>query len=727
MRRIDSVKIQVLCSVSMTVAFASTASAQTASTSTNASTSNDGSELQEVVVSAQRRSERLQDVPISVDAFTSKDLETAGVSGTLDLPIVTPGLVFGQQAGVAQPFLRGIGTVAAGPGIENPVALYVDNVYYGSPFGQIMAFTNIDQVEVDKGPQGTLFGRNASGGLIQVTTKDPSQTFGGSLSETYGNYATSTTDGYITGGLTSDLSSDLAIHFLHQGDGYGINIVTGEPVGKTQDMAFRNKWLLNTADGTQVKLIFDYDVTHFIPNYTDAPGTTPFGPPSYPVPPQDVDGPYQPFGNTHTGGASAQIQQDLDFARFVSISAYRRTVLDVQGSAQLTDDPLYTISSVAYEKSAQMSQEFQLLSLPGARINWTTGTYLYYDNAGSTPPTIESGGLVAPFSNIYVFDHQKAYSVAIYGQATTAVAVDTNLTVGLRYTGERRNYEGSELALIPDTPPYLVEDEEHKIYQKPTWRIALDHHFDPDVMAYVSYNRGFKSGGFNDTLVPTSAFAPEVVDAYEAGLKNTLFDRHVTLDATGFFYNYKGIQAFQYFANGSALVYNAGSARLYGLDLDAKFKFVDNLTITTAFEALHTAYTYFPDAAVSTPIPGGGTAYTTGSAEGHHLPFSPAETTSLSADYVIPLATLGSLNLNVTYLYNSGFFGEPDNRLRQPSYEVLNSQIAWNSPGDSWVVRLWGRNLNNEEYTTSIGSQPNGDFAVFAPPRTYGVTVSRTF
>jgi len=726
MRSQNSLKLKILFSFLMP-AVASTVSAQTDSNPKNINGSNDGGELQEVVVSAQRRSEKQQDVPISVDAFSSKELESAGVSGTLDLPVVTPGLVFGQQAGVAQPFLRGIGTVAAGPGIENPVALYVDNVYYGSPFGQIMAFNNIAQVEVDKGPQGTLFGRNASGGLIQVTTKDPSQNLGGSLSETYGNYATAVTDAYITGGVTSDLATDLALHYLHQGDGYGVNIVTGDPVSKTQDLAFRNKWVLNTTDGTQVKLIFDYDVTHFIPNYTGAPGTTPLGPPSYSVPSQDVDGPYQPFGNTHTGGASAQVQTDLDFARFVSISAYRRTVLDVQGSAQLTDNPLYTISSVAYEKSAQVSQEFQLLSLPGSRINWTSGAYLYYDNAGSTPPTIESGGLVAPFSAIYVFDHQKAYSVALYGQATTAIDADTNLTLGLRYTGERRNYEGSELALIPDVPPYLVDDAEHRIYQKPTWRIALDHHFDPDVMAYISYNRGFKSGGFNDLLVPTSAFAPEVVDAYETGVKNTLFDNHVTLDATAFFYNYKGIQAFQYFANGSALVYNAGSAHLYGLDLDAKFKLIDNLTLTTAVEALHTAYTSFPDAAVSTPIPGGGTAYTTGSAAGHRLPFAPAETTSLAADYTIPLGKSGDLNLNVTYLYNSGFFGEPDNRLRQPSYGVVNSQLSWSAADQLWTVRLWGRNLTNEQYETSVGSQPNGDFAVFAPPRTYGITVSRSY
>jgi iron complex outermembrane receptor protein len=692
-----------------------------------ATDADNGGELEEVVVSAQRRSEKLQDVPISVEAFNSKELAAAGINGTADLPVLTPGLVFGSQAGTAQPFLRGVGTVAVGPGIENPVALYVDNVYYGAAAGGIMSFNNIERVEVDKGPQGTLFGRNATGGLIQVTTKDPSHTFGGTVSATYGDYATAGTDFYVTGGLTDNLAADFAVHFQHQGDGFGENIVTGQPVGKTQDLAARNKWLLKTSDGTELTLILDYGVTHFVPNYTAAPGTTALGAPATPLSSQDIAGIYNPIGDTHQGGASLHVQHDLDFARLVSVTAYRRTILEVQGSAQLTADPAFGISTIGYIKNAQISQEFQLLSLSDSRINWTAGTYLYADDAGETPALVVTGGLISPLTYLDIYDHQKAYSAALYGQATTAVAAATNLTIGLRYTVERRDIRGNQSLGFPDGSSLTTADAEHKIFDKPTWRLALDHHFTPDVMGYLSYNRGFKSGGFNDGLFPTSEFSPEVLDAYEVGEKATLFDRHLSVDASGFFYNYKNIQAFQYFENGSVYVYNAGAARLYGLDFDAKLKLSESLSLTTGLEAMHTNYTSFPTAAISSPVPGGGTSYTIGSAKGHRLPLTPNLTLSVTGDYLIPLATLGDLTLSATYSYSDGFYGEPDNRLRQPSYHVVNAQVFWNSSDQLYKVRFWGKNLTNAEYTSSLGSQPNGDFAVFNPPRTYGVTISRNF
>ncbi len=146
-----------------------------------------GPGVAEVIVTAQRRSEKLKDVPASVEAFSANQLQAAGVTSTADLSVVTPGFVAAEQAGYAQPFLRGVGTVAISAGIENPVALYVDDVYYSAAPGSILALDNIQDLEVEKGPQGTLFGRNATGGLIKISTKDPSNDFGGSISATYGD------------------------------------------------------------------------------------------------------------------------------------------------------------------------------------------------------------------------------------------------------------------------------------------------------------------------------------------------------------------------------------------------------------------------------------------------------------------------------------------------------------------------------------------------------------
>jgi iron complex outermembrane receptor protein len=704
------------------------ADAASAADNSNAagSDSNSGDQLAEVIVTAQRRNERLQDVPISVTAVSAADLAASGVTSNQDLPTLTPGLVFGQQAGTAQPFIRGIGTVAVGPGIENPVALYVDNVYYGAAAAGVMSFNNIEQIEVDKGPQGTLFGRNATGGLIQITTKDPSHTFGGMVSASYGDYQTAGTDFYVTGGLNDYLATDFAGRFSHQNEGYGVNKLTGQQVAYTQDMQARNKWLLTAADGTKVTWVFDYGVTHFVPNYTIAPGTVPLGPGLIPLGPQDVVG-IQPTGTNKGGGASMNVQHDFDSFRIVSISAYRRSEVFTQGSAQLTPDPEFAISSLASIKNSQLSQEFQVLSLPGSRVNWTAGTYLYADDAGETPPTQIAGGLISPLTSFDVYDHQKAYSVAVYGQGTTQVAADTNLTLGLRYTAERRNFAGYEELSDPVDGTFQIADAQHAIFKKPTWRVSLDHHFTDDTMAYVSYNRGFKSGGFNDTLFPSTKFAPEQLDAYELGEKTELLNHTLIVNTSAFFYDYKNIQAFQYLVNGSVSVYNAGSAQLYGIDLDAKWKVLERLTLTGGFEAMQSKYTSFPTAALSSAVPGGGTSYAFGSAEGNRLPLTPNFTASLTGDYVFPLGARGAVTMTATYSFNDGFYGEPDNRLHQPSYNVVNAQVAWASADEIYEVRLWGKNLTDADYVSAIGSQVNGDFAVFNPPRTYGITVSRKF
>jgi iron complex outermembrane receptor protein len=683
-------------------------------------------ELQDIVVTAQRRSERLQDVPISVAAFTASQLDASGITSTADLPILTPGLEFGAQAGYSQPHLRGVGTVAGGPGVENPVALYVDDVYYGAIPGSILSLTSVSQIEVDKGPQGTLFGRNATGGLIQVTTKDPLQAFGGSAAVTYSNYATTGTDLYVTGGITHELAADLAVHFEHQGDGYGTNLVTGLPVSKTQELAVRNKWLL-TADDTKVKVIFDFEQGHFIPNYNPAPGTTPLGAPPFTGGPQDAAGYFQPYGAFKQGGASVDIRHSFDFAHVVSISAYRQTWINLDGTASLAIDPTYAVLSDVTEQHAQITQEFQVLSLPDQRVQWTTGLFLYDADAGFTPPLRTTGGLIAPLAYLLNYSNQKSYSAALYGQATTEVAPATNLTVGLRYTAERRNFHGTETFGFPDGTSQEIDDRQHELFKKPTWRLVLDHHFTSDVMGYVSYNRGFKSGGYNDGTIPSVGYAPETLDAYELGAKTNFFDRHLSVNVSGFRYEYKNIQALLYLPTSQSFVYNGPEAKLYGLDLDAKLKVSDNLSMTAGLEYIHARYTTFPDAPISTPQPGGGTAYTTGSAAGNEMALTPTFMFSYTADYLVKMATFGDLDLSVSYAYNSGFFGEPDNRLHQPPYNLVNAQIAWTSTDELYKVRLWGRNLNDAQYTTALGSQPNGDFALFAPPRTYGITVSRNF
>jgi iron complex outermembrane receptor protein len=680
--------------------------------------------LQEVTVTAQRRAEDLQQVPIVVSAFSAQQLAAAGVTETGELDLVTPGLTTGQVAGFVQPHLRGVGTLATNPGIENPVALYVDGVYYSTVAGASLELNNISKIEVDKGPQGTLFGRNSTGGVIQVTTLDPTQNFSGNVSTTVGNYQTIGASMYVTGGLTPSLAADFAGYLSDQGQGFGRNIATGNEVNKTEDVALRSKWLLDLSDATRIKLALDYEESHFSPVLIPAPGTTPLGGPPYTGPAWGMNSYYDPYGRLKTGGASLEITHDFSIGRFSSLTAYRR--LDnrvIFDSLVPTFD--YALNIDITEPHYQWSQEFQLASHDNERTQWVTGIYLFTSDARYSPLSTY-GGLLAPLTYVNVTSTQKAYSAAAYGQMTQQLAANTRVTVGLRYTFERREFDGSEELGVPDSPPIPAgTDSQSEHFERPTWRLAFDHRFGDDHTGYISYSRGFKSGGFNDDEIPTTKFEPEQLDDYEIGLKNEFADKRLRLNVGAFYYDYKNLQVVR-FPSGVEEVYNAPSARIYGIDLDAQVLVTQSLRLRGGLEGLHTSFTSFPNAYQSTPAPGGGTIYTPFSAEGKRLPFAPALTADLSAEYTLD-TRIGPLSSNVTYAYNSGWYGEPDNRLKQGSYSLLNAELSWHSIKDLWRVRLWGKNLTNTIYAASIASQANGDYVQNAPPRTYGITVQLNF
>jgi iron complex outermembrane receptor protein len=721
------------CSLSV-VGLDSTASAQAISTASNIGTSSaaqDTGELQEVVVTAQRRAERLQDVPISVAAFSAAQLSTAGVSSTADLAIVTPGLVFGQQTGYAQPYLRGIGSTIVSPGFENPVAIYVDGVYYAEVLGAITSFANVAQVEVDKGPQGTLFGRNATGGLIQVTTKDPTQDFNGSVAATYGNYKTLGADIYLTGGVVGDLATDLAVHYENQGQGYGRNIVTGADINRTREIDLRNKWLFEPSSATEIKFALDFERNNNSDAYATAPGTTPVGAPAFTGNRQDIAGYYQPFGTLNQWGASLRVRQDVGVAQVVSTTAYRHMEAHLLCVAPLAVDPNYAESGQCHELHHQFSQETQFLSSASSTFNWVTGAYLF-DSLAAWQPVTTSGGYIYPYEYVNNTSNQRVFSGALYGQGTYEVLPDTKLTLGARYTYERHSIVlGQVGAAYPGFEDYafVLHDEPAPIsFKKPTWRLALDHHFTSDLMGYISYNRGFKSGGFNDIVLPGTKYLPESLDAYELGTKGEFFNHRVLLNTTAFFNYYKNMQNLITYA-AATTIYNAAASKMYGLDVDGKINVTRNFALTASAEWLHTYYTSFPNANFSSPIPGGGTLYSMNpppGAKGHRLPLAPTGTVSIGADYTVETG-VGALMLNVTDGYNSGWFGEPDNRLHQPSYNIVNAGASWISPDKTNTVRFWGKNLANVDYLTALASSPTGDFSVYAPPRTYGVTISKTF
>jgi iron complex outermembrane receptor protein len=214
--------------------------------------SGEGAQLAEITVTAQKRAERAQDVPISDSTVSAAEAQSRGITDTTSLQMAVPGLVIDHTANEGNIFIRGVGTNLFGPSSEQTVATYVDNVYMPSPETNLFSFNNIDRVEVLKGPQGTLFGRNTTGGVVQIITKDPSTTFGGDVSVGYANYDTVTSQGYVTGGLLPDLAADIAVMYENQGIGWGHNFTTDRENGieAKNNYALRSKWKFTPSDAT---------------------------------------------------------------------------------------------------------------------------------------------------------------------------------------------------------------------------------------------------------------------------------------------------------------------------------------------------------------------------------------------------------------------------------------------------------------------------------------------
>lgn len=577
-----------------------------------------------------------------------------------------------------------------------------------------------------------MFGRNATGGAIQITTLTPSSTPSMLASLGYGNYNMFEGKLYGTTGLAPDLAGDVAIAYTHQGDGYAKNIANGKDVDKSSDFIIRSKLHWIVGDMTTITLAGDYGRTTGVPTLAPAPGTIPQFNPPVASDKRDVYGSPQPFLKNTQWGIAATVKHEFSAMTLTSITAYRHTLYDSLFDSTLTAVPGTTFFVGGKELHNQFSQEFQLASNDQGRLNWVVGTYYFYEHSGYLDPTTIGGDSFALYglpSGLLQSPDRKTHSGAVFGQGTYAFDPATKLALGLRYTYEKRDSHYVET--LPDFGINDIDFRGKRHYNNVSWRLALSHDLSAGLMAYASYNRGFKSGLFNSQ----TSVKPERLDAFEGGLKSTLFDRRVRLNLSGFYYLYKNIQSTSY-PNGNLVITNGAKATIYGLDADAEIAVTPELRLTGGLEALHSRYDSFPDAPISSPIPvdpldphgpgSGGTSLVAGSAAGNRLSHSPKLTANIAAEYVHEFAT-AKVSANVTYSYDDGWFGESDNRLRQPAYSLINASLTIGTLADTYSIKLWARNLLNKDYAVALASQTNGDFIQWAPPRTFGVTGTAKF
>lgn len=722
---------------------------------------NASAQLEEVVVTAQKRAESLQDVPVAVSAFQGDQLENFGVGDTQALALVTPSLVFNNRGPVGQPFIRGIGTTLSLLGLEPSVATYVDDQYYARPFGSIMELPDIERIEVLKGPQGTLYGRNATGGAIRIVTRDPTDEFEGKIKLSAGNYGYFGLSNYVQGGLADNLYGSFSALYK-QRDGFAEQEEPGlDDLDDLDTQTYRGKLVWDATDTITAKLALDYtqredtsgSETIDITSSKSVLGTLPGA-----IGNSWAEGPgrFPPFGNVSPTGKeqdsvrssvdadneldmfNAQLRFDvqLDGMVFSSMTTYQDTssetnTADFDASAGNFSDILDEENNTAY------SQELQLVSDNDSALSWVAGVY-YFDSEGDYELTLDGRDLVvAGFTTLTAPKSDLDTTAwAVFGQATYALNESWSFTLGGRYSEEEK-----EITASSDTGS--VDDDETWDEFTPSATVQYDWDMG---MAYVTYKKGFKSGGFAYPYVVGSSdqsVDPETLDMYEIGLKTDLLDDTLRVSAAAYYYDYEDLQVNR---NAGLIpgvgivipVENAGGAEVYGLDADITWLATEQLMVTAGFNAMSTEYTDYeatPNIYNTDTFPGGAVVAVPYDADGDDLVRAPDFSAFVSLNYDISLNDGASLPISLTYSHTGDYNfdlipGDETNRideLEQESYELLSARITYHSASDAWSIAAWGNNLTDEEYFDEVVSFATAVRGTVGAPRTYGVDVSYNF
>lgn len=722
-----------------------------------AAQTHDSTAIEEIVVTAQKRSENLQDVPVSVTALTSDALAARGVNNVLALNNLAPGMRISAGDAAANPkiYIRGVGLSDFNPNASSGVGVYVDGVYVGSPLAQMAGFFDLAQVEVLRGPQGTLYGRNTNGGAINITTKRPSQTFGADASLEYGSFNAVTADLGVGGPIVADKLAFRAAAQYVEDDGYTHNRVTGHDLNAAKHWAGRLSLLYTPSEDfellTQVnRYVNRGDATApghraLFPATPAAAGSDGFcaasayasgkcadllGYADTDNNPRAVDANLEGKDKVDLFGASSQATWKLGGMSLISVTAWQWAH---RNDLENTDaSPLRMIEINYRSRQHQFTQELRLQSNdPSARLNWVLGVY-YMDEqvqdntrqdvlrdlrplftTPSNPTGLSLENSVATFGYPYT---QTTKGYAVFGQADYKLTDRLTGTVGLRWSADDKSMDYQSQA--EDGLIVILTSKQSKTFSAVSGRLGLRYALSDDANIYATYNRGYKSGGFFGGMATTAQemepYDNETLDAYELGLKSEFFDRRVRLNVSGFYYDYKNQQVFaQTTRNGLTVLVldNAANSKVYGGEAEVTARPIQPLTLSAGVSLLHAKYgDYFTE----------GKDFT-----GNWLPQSPKVTFNAAANWVAPLASGASIVANVDANYSSRVYFDNSNaaRLSQDAVWVAGAQVSWRSPDQKIEAGAFARNLFDKTYAVSISNIDSlgVDLLSYNRPRSFGV------
>lgn len=670
--------------------------------------------IDEIVVTAQKREQSLQDVAVAVTAFTGQDIVDQGITQAKYIAAQTPNLLTKNAVGNTAPIfsIRGLSLNDFATNGTQPVGVYVDEVYLVNNSQLSFQVFDLERVEALKGPQGTLYGRNTTAGAVNFISRKPTDDFNADVTLTVGNYDALTIEGAMSGPLGENLSGRFSFASENWGEGFFTNTASNEDHGAVERLGWRGQlqWDAGGAATVLLKLHGGRDRSdNWYYSLLANESGLPEGDLIVAADPVDGDiyqGAFNSFPqiDNEALGVALTVDWDLEGFSVRSISAY-----EAMDYARQEDFDSTTLSAGNNDYTGELttySQELRFTSLGNRGWDWIVGAFYGVDELDESDVFDETDH---PFFLGLVLDEiykQETTSLALYNHNDIALTDAWTLTAGVRFTDEERTFTGGTIG--------FAEVDSTVSYSELTGRLGVDYSFGDKAMAYASYSRGYKTGGFTGFFVfvpeEKDPYNPEFINAYEVGFKSDLVNGLLRLNGAAFRYDYEDLQAFAG-VDGFFRIFNVEAVRVTGAELDAWWVPAESLDIRAGIGLLDTEVTEssLPDVAV-----------------GNRLGNAPELQFNASLSYEWPLDNGNLLQAMFTASYqddvNYSITGNPNQV--QDAYWLANARLSMVAENGRWSLSIWAKNLGDEEYFGEIFS--DGALAVGFPAarRTVGLTAN---
>ncbi|WP_411820886.1 TonB-dependent receptor [Hyphococcus formosus] len=719
-----------------------------AQSESQAAETNSRAGLDTIVITARKVEENLQDVPIAVTALGGEQLKESQITDLSQIAGRVPSFTYQSQNSMeSEIFIRGVGSVRLnGATADASVGTFIDEIYIGRRGSATPPIFDLERLEVLRGPQGTLFGKNVVGGALSLVTAKPQFEFGGGGYVSYGNYNTIHATGHVTGPITENVALRLAL-YQNRHDGYAENIVRNEELEDLESYAGRISLLWNLNDNMTLNLSADASTEegggpsrHSVDN-PFVPGFGPVSPNLISQDPRTNESPYEQYARKETAGITARFEWDMGPVTATYLGAFRKgdgdarwTQAGAGAPPSLTDSTLTQL-----ERHTGITQEIRFASAQDQRFRWLAGLYYLDDNtrrqsrntaisflpggAGSTRDILDGD------NEFFQVGVSKNY--AAFGEVAYDITDDLTITAGGRYTIDKKTWdiEVVEYSLGPDGMDNIFSTApvqgEYQVSTDDKWseftpKVTLDWRFADGKIAYLSAAKGFKGGGWQGGAANATAaetpYSPETAWTYEAGLKTDLFDNRVRFNLAAFYTDFKDLQVeLLDDVNLVLVVANAADATIKGVEAEFQGKPHDYITIFASGSYLDAEYKNYID-------PLRGIDYS-----GNQIQRTPEYQFNVGGNFEMPISNNVNFVANADYGYQAKMFYGPANTNLEPGYGLLDLRAGIAAPDGSWSLQFYGRNMTDKLYRVSIIPFAGDEFSAFGAPRTYGIKFATSF